>query len=137
MNTKVFREKKKFRLRRSAAFDILNRHVIIVSKNKIFHLPAIPLPYPRKIYEAFNIEINKKLFIRKNFFDSMTSKEAIIALIYLSIVADYHFCEVINIYKIYANNSRKKISRELKVCCFKMDLFHRQKKRNFYKNIIL
>jgi hypothetical protein len=59
-----FLEKKKFDLSCTAAFNILNKHVTLVYDNKNYHLPAIPSPAARKIYEVFNIVIPKKLFIR-------------------------------------------------------------------------
>jgi hypothetical protein len=55
---------KKLKLCRSAAFEILSRHVTIVYDTKNFHLPAIPSPTMRKVYEAFNIEIPKRLPIK-------------------------------------------------------------------------
>jgi transposase len=57
-------EKKNFNLGRSAAFEIFSRHVTIVYNNKNFHLPAIPSPTARKIYEVLNIEIPKKMLIK-------------------------------------------------------------------------
>jgi hypothetical protein len=62
---KIMETFKKLKLSRSAAFDILGRHVTIVFENKNFHLPAIPSPAARKVYDAFNIEVPRKMIIRQ------------------------------------------------------------------------
>ncbi|MDR3186701.1 MAG: transposase [Christensenellaceae bacterium] len=59
-------EKKQFKMSRSAAFEILSRHVTIVYDKKNFHLPSIPSPTTRKIYAVFNIEIPKKMLIQQD-----------------------------------------------------------------------
>jgi hypothetical protein len=59
----ILEKSKKCKLSRTAAFDLLSRHVTVVYEKKKFHLPAIVDPTTRKIYESFHIEIPKKLDI--------------------------------------------------------------------------
>lgn len=60
-------EKKKLKFNLSAAFEILSRHVTIVYENTNFHLPAIPSPTARKIYEVFKVDIPRKLLIKQDY----------------------------------------------------------------------
>jgi hypothetical protein len=61
---KMLEKTKNFNLSRAVAFDMLNSHVTVVYPNKNFHMPAIPQPNIRKIYEAFNIGIPIKVDIQ-------------------------------------------------------------------------
>jgi hypothetical protein len=62
---KILERSKNNKLCLSAAFEILARHVIVVYEDKNFHLPSIPSPMARKIYEAFNITLPKRMPIEK------------------------------------------------------------------------
>jgi hypothetical protein len=63
---KIIEKSKKFKLSLSPVFDLLNGHVTIVYGKKNFHVPAIPKPITRKIYEAFNIVIPKRMLIKQD-----------------------------------------------------------------------
>jgi transposase len=62
---KVMENFKILKLSRSDAFKILSRHVTVVYENKNFHLPAIPSAMVRKVYDAFNIEVPRRMIIRR------------------------------------------------------------------------
>jgi hypothetical protein len=62
--SKILAKSKELKLSHSSAFEILSKHNTIVYEDKNFHIPAIPIPAIRKIYEAFKVEIPKKIDIK-------------------------------------------------------------------------
>jgi hypothetical protein len=62
---KIMEKAKKTKISRSEAFDVLSKHITVVYENKNFHLPAIPSPMLRKVYDIFNIEVPRKLIIKQ------------------------------------------------------------------------
>ncbi|MDR2386013.1 MAG: transposase [Deltaproteobacteria bacterium] len=60
---RILEKRKNIQLSRSAVFDILSRHCTKVYEDKNFHLPDIPSPLLRNIYETFNVDVPTKMYI--------------------------------------------------------------------------
>jgi hypothetical protein len=60
-------EKQNIKLSRSAVFETLGGHATAAYENKNFRLPAVPSPTSRKFYEAFKIDMPKKMLNRQDF----------------------------------------------------------------------
>jgi hypothetical protein len=60
---RILEKRKNIHLSPSAVFDILSRHGTKVYEDKNFHLPDIPSPSLRNIYETFNVDLPTKMYI--------------------------------------------------------------------------